>query len=67
MRKFIFFFILFLSCSENYSETEKNCKFNDRNFQESICSDVDIKAGLQEVKREQVSKSINSSEINLIP
>ena len=68
MKKFLFFFLIcFISCGENYSETEKNCTPSDANFTNSICRDIDIKAGTQQVKKERILNSINTSEINFNP
>ena len=68
MKKFLFLFLIcFISCGENYSETEKNCTPSDANFTNSICRDIDIKAGTQQVKKERILNSINTSEINFNP
>jgi hypothetical protein len=68
MKKFLFFFLIFfLSCRENYSETEKNCTSSDVNITESICRDIDLKAGTQQVNKERISNSINTSGINFNP
>jgi hypothetical protein len=68
MKKFLFFFLIcFISCGENYSETEKNCTPSDANFTNSICRDIDLKAGTQQVKKERILNSINTSEINFNP
>ena len=68
MKKILFFFpIFFLSCGENYSETEKNCASFEVNFTDSICRDIDLKAGTQQVKKERILNSINTSGINFNP
>lgn len=68
MKKFLFFFLIFLlSCGENISETEKNCTSSDVNIKESICRDIDLKAGTQQVKKERILNSINTSGINFNP
>ena len=68
MKKILFFFLIcFLSCGENYSETEKNCASFEVNFTDSICRDIDLKAGTQQVKKERILNSINTSGINSNP
>ena len=68
MKKFLFLFLIcFISCGENYSETEKNCTPSDANFTNSICRDIDLKAGTRQVKKERILNSINTSEINFNP
>ena len=68
MKKFLFFFLIFLlSCAENFSETEKNCTSSDVNIKESICRDIDLKAGTHQVKKERILNSINTSGINFNP
>ena len=68
MKKFYFIFLIcFLSCGENYSEMEKNCASSDANFTDSICRDIDLKVGTQQVKKERILNSINTSGINFNP
>lgn len=68
MKKFLFFFLIFLlSCGENFSETEKICTSSEVNIKESICRDIDLKAGTQQVKKERILNSINTSGINFNP
>lgn len=68
MKKILFFFLIcFLSCGENYYETEKNCTSFDANFTDSICRDIDLKVGTQQAKKERILNSINTSGINFNP
>jgi len=50
-----------------FLKQKKNCTSSDVNIKESICRDIDLKAGTQQVKKERILNSINTSGINFNP